>query len=81
MTTALLILIVAAALLCPLQMLWAMRRGKRPACCPPRKASQLDGSRERQRVRAAQLARAGAPADTSAVHEREANVQARHVAH
>lgn len=60
MTTTLLIVIVAAALVCPLYMLWEMRRGKRPACCPPRKTSEIDALRERQRVLATQLRRAGA---------------------
>jgi hypothetical protein len=73
-TTALLVLIVAAALVCPLQMLWAMRRGKRPACCPPRKTSEIDVLRERQRVLAAQLARAESRTDAAAVRTREANV-------
>ena len=61
MTTTLLIVIAGAALLCPLYMVWEMRRGKRPACCPPRKASQIDALDERQRVLAAQLARASSP--------------------
>ena len=61
MTPTLLIVIVAAALACPLCMLWEMRRGKRPGCCPPRKASQIDALDERQRMLAAQLARAGSP--------------------
>lgn len=74
MTTLLLILLVAAALVCPLHMLWAMRRGKRPACCAPRKTSEIDVLRERQRVLAAQLARAGSPADAPALRSREADV-------
>lgn len=61
MTSTLLIVIVAAALVCPLYMLWEMRRGRRPACCPPRKASQIDALDERQRVLPAQLTRASSP--------------------
>ena len=68
MTTTLLIVIVAAALVCPLYMLWEMRRGKRPACCPPRKASEIGAVRERQRVLAAQLRLARSP-DEPAQHE------------
>ncbi len=56
MTTALLIVAIAAALTCPLHMLWAMRRGKRPLCCPPRRTSDADALRERQRALAAQIA-------------------------
>ncbi len=74
MTTALLIVIVAAALVCPLHMLWAMRRGKRPLCCPPRKTSEIDVLRGRQRVLAAQLAHAESRTDAPAVATREANV-------
>ena len=74
MTTTLLIVIVAAALVCPLYMLWEMRRGKRPACCPPRKTSEPDALRERQRALAAQLARAGSP-DEPAQRRRDASVQ------
>ena len=74
MTTTLLIVIVAAALVCPLYMLWEMRRGRRPACCPPRKASQIDALDERQRVLAAQLARARCP-DEPAQRRRDASVQ------
>lgn len=75
MTTALLLVVVAAALVCPLHMLWVMRRGERPACCPPRRnASDIDVLRERQRVLAAQLARTGALADEPALGRREANV-------
>lgn len=74
MTTTLLIVIVAAALVCPLYMLWEMRRGRRPACCPPRKASQIDALHERQRVLAAQLARAGSP-DEPSQRRRAASVQ------
>lgn len=74
MTTTLLIVIVAAALVCPLYMVWEMRRGKRPACCPPRRASQIDALDERQRVLAAQLARAGSP-DEPAQRRQDASVQ------
>ncbi len=74
MTTTLLIVIVAAALVCPLYMLWEMRRGRRPACCPPRKASQIDTLRERQRALATQVARAGS-ADEPAQRPRDVSVQ------
>lgn len=74
MTTLLLIALVAAALVCPLYMLWEMRRGRRPACCPPRKASQIDALRERQRALAAQLARAGS-LDEPARRRRDASAQ------
>ncbi len=74
MTTTLLIVIVAAALVCPLYMLWEMRRGRRPACCPPRKASEIDALRDRQRVLAAQLGRAGSP-DAPAQRRRDVSVQ------
>ncbi len=56
MTTALLVAAVIAALACPLHMLWTMRRGKRAACCPPGKVSELDGLRERQRALEALIA-------------------------
>ena len=74
MTTALLIVVVAAALVCPLHMLWAMRRGKRPACCPPRKTTEIDVLRARQRVLAQQLARAGLPTDGRPERQRDASV-------
>ena len=74
MTTTLLIVIAAAALVCPLYMLWEMRRGKRPACCPPRKASEMDALRERQRALAAQLHRVGFP-NEPAQRPRDASVQ------
>ena len=74
MTTTLLIVIVAAALVCPLYMLWELRRGKRPVCCPPRKASQIDALDERQRALAAQLARAGSR-DEPAQRRRNAREQ------
>ena len=74
MTTTLLIAIVAAALVCPLYMLWELRRGKRPACCPPRKPSDIDALDERQRVLAAQLDRAGC-ADEPAQRRRDASVR------
>jgi len=56
MTTTLLVAAVVAALACPLHMLWAMRRGKRAACCPPGRASGLDGLGERQRALEALIA-------------------------
>ena len=74
MTTTLLIVIVAAALVCPLYVVWEMRCGRRPACCPPRKTSQIDALRERQRVLAAQVACASSP-DAPAQGPRDASVQ------
>ena len=74
MTTALLLLVVAAALACPLHMLWAMRRGKRPVCCPPRKTTEVDVLRARQRALAEQLARAGSPIDGRHERQRDASV-------
>ncbi|HEV2059407.1 MAG TPA: hypothetical protein VGR11_08615 [Solirubrobacteraceae bacterium] len=74
MTVTLLIVIVAAALVCPLYMLWEMRRGKRAACCPPREACEIAALRERQRVLAAQLDRASYP-DEPAQRRRDASVQ------
>ncbi len=65
MSTALLVLVVAAALACPLHMLWAMRRGKRAACCPPRRGDDVEALRARQQALAAELtrrARQGTPA-------------------
>ncbi len=56
MSTWLLILVLAAALACPLHLLWAMQRGKRPACCPPSKTPDVESLRERQRALAAHLA-------------------------
>lgn len=58
MSTALLIVAVATALACPLHTVWAMRRGKRAVCCPPR-AQTIDAERLRQRQRelGAELAR------------------------
>ena len=56
MTTALLVLAVAAGLACPLHMLWTMRRGKRSACCPPHKHSQVDALRDRQTALATLIA-------------------------
>ncbi len=74
MTTTLLIVIVAAALVCPPYMVWEMRRGKRPACCPPGKVSEIDALRERRRVLATQLARAGS-SDEPAQRRGDASVQ------
>ncbi len=54
--TAVVVIAAAAALACPLHMLWATRRGKRSACCPPRTSSDLARLRTRQRALGAQIA-------------------------
>lgn len=61
MSTALLVLVVAAALACPVHMLWAMGRDKRAACCPPRPGSDVEALRARQQALAAELARRARP--------------------
>ena len=73
MSTALLLLVVAAALVCPLHMLWAMRRGKRAACCAPRRDSDVEALRMRQQALAAELSRR-ARRDTAASPELEARL-------
>lgn len=74
MSTWLLLVVLAAALACPLHMLWAMRRGERPLCCPPRTPSDEDALRERQRALAAQIAERTAPAGRSAIPDRGASL-------
>lgn len=52
-------LVVVAALACPLHMWWMNRRGKRAACCPPRKDERpmdIAGLRARRDAIEAQLA-------------------------
>lgn len=76
MSSWLLILVLAAALACPLHMLWAMRRGKRPVCCPTRESPDVEALRDRQRALAAQLTEAtsaGAAGEHS-VARREASL-------
>lgn len=74
MTTSLLIVAVVAALACPLQMVWAMRRGKQAACCPQRTTSEVRSLRARQQVLCAQIAGGDSSADALAVHRREASL-------
>jgi hypothetical protein len=52
-------LILVAALVCPVRMWWAHRRGHRPACCPPKRENtdqDLDALIERRAHVEARLA-------------------------
>lgn len=60
MTTALLVLAVAAGLACPAHMWWKMRRGERAACAPdPVRREDAEGLRRRQRDLEARIEQAG----------------------
>jgi hypothetical protein len=56
MTTALLVVAVAAALACPAHMLWRMRRGRGASCAPSRESADSGSElRARQRALAARI--------------------------
>jgi hypothetical protein len=54
MSTAIAIMVAAAALACPLHMLWRMRQGRR-ACCPPARSHAAAALRERERELGARI--------------------------
>ena len=55
MSTAVAIVIAAAALACPLHMFWRIRQGRRAACCPPARGDAAAALRERQRELGARI--------------------------
>ena len=69
-------LVLVAVLACPVHMWWMNRRGKRPACCPPRKESapmDVTALRARRQEIEAQLAEfdvEGAPAHSASAEVR-----------
>ena len=48
-------LIALAVLACPLHMWWMNRRGRRPACCPPKKTQQVGADAAELRSRRAEI--------------------------
>ena len=59
-TTLLVVVVLAAALACPVHMFWQMRSGKRAACCPSGRADELRELQGRQRALGGELARRAA---------------------